>query len=876
MTYARTSIPDFSVANKLYVNAVVTAYTVDSNGVKTTTKATLYAAPTGSTTLTNPQILDSYGKFKSPVYVGQRVILTISGLRNTPDHDTGIVADGDVAQYANAAAASAAAAAASAASLDLPATTNQDGRGLAVKWDGSDDYEFRTMQDKNVVFVRDMPSFVGDGTSDEAPAINEAVAALGTRGGKVVFPFGAMTISTPVSDGGKPVHFIGMGAGGSADVAGTVIRPGNSSVQGFRFTAYNSIVEGVYFDGSPISGASPLANITPTSIAIFVGYSATAIASPITSSNARHCGIRDVVINYWPGTGIHWSGGSHLQFDRVRIFCAHNYGIFIPANSNDAAHGNFSEVQISFCRPWGIHASSWSHRFKHVKAFNCGNPYGAGGGVYIGGDSWLGNIYMEQSNGARETVTFTAGTKVINISNFFALTAKEGMVVDASGYVPANTFIDTIDRTTLGSCTITLTQNMTTNGSALLSCYNIGASKVPAVELAMGASFNDGMTIDGDALDPNSIKFAKTDSSNYGASSICRAVDQGFFAFHRCVTSNGFQLALNDHAGSYDLATEMTFQADVTSGSSVISNVPDDVFDHVRTGCDVSAPEITASTSTNVNSVDRAAGTITVAATSLTTKANCWIRLRGHPSVGGIRMQSWDDKKFMMTGSATSGANQLWLGGSGVLCKGTITSGSNSITSVQKSDVSSAYVPQVGMEVHCPLFPDGTLVTAVTGTVSTGYTVTCDNVATATDCAYPIYFNFAGSTLHLGWNGGLREFNTNQLAMNNIQRSGLLYKTSDGYVRIANTANTNGNEASTTWDPASIASGSSLASSDIAVANAVLNDFVQVSCSRDLQGLVATGYVSSNGNVKIVLANLTGGAIDIGSSTFKVRINRPN
>lgn len=110
---ARTAIRDFALSNKIYVNATVTFYTVE-DGARTTTKATLYSALTGTTTLANPQTLDSYGKLRQPVYVDQAVIGVVTGLGNTPDHDTGVITEGDAvndaAGYAEDAQASAEAA----------------------------------------------------------------------------------------------------------------------------------------------------------------------------------------------------------------------------------------------------------------------------------------------------------------------------------------------------------------------------------------------------------------------------------------------------------------------------------------------------------------------------------------------------------------------------------------------------------------------------------------------------------------------------------------------------------------------------------------------------------------------------------------------
>lgn len=90
MTISRTLIKDFSTANKLYVNAVVTFYRV-VNGEKTSVLADLYSGISGSAKLKNPQTLDSFGKFKNPIYIESPVVMTITGLGNTPDHDTGIV-----------------------------------------------------------------------------------------------------------------------------------------------------------------------------------------------------------------------------------------------------------------------------------------------------------------------------------------------------------------------------------------------------------------------------------------------------------------------------------------------------------------------------------------------------------------------------------------------------------------------------------------------------------------------------------------------------------------------------------------------------------------------------------------------------------------
>jgi hypothetical protein len=88
---ARITVADFELANPLYAGALVRFFQTDNDGIKTATLATLYAAPSGVSTLENPQTLDSDGKFAAPVYIEDPVIASISGITNVDDHDTGVI-----------------------------------------------------------------------------------------------------------------------------------------------------------------------------------------------------------------------------------------------------------------------------------------------------------------------------------------------------------------------------------------------------------------------------------------------------------------------------------------------------------------------------------------------------------------------------------------------------------------------------------------------------------------------------------------------------------------------------------------------------------------------------------------------------------------
>lgn len=79
--------------------------------------------------------------------------------------------------------------------------------------------------------------------------------------------------------------------------------------------------------------------------------------------------------------------------------------------------------------------------------------------------------------------------------------------------------------------------------------------------------------------------------------------------------------------------------------------------------------------------------------------------------------------------------------------------------------------------------------------------------------------------------------------------------------------------ASATVDPASASAGAEL-SGTITVTGAAVGDFVMISPGVDLQTLILTASVSAADTVEWVLMNETGGAIDLGSSTWKVVVLR--
>lgn len=76
------------------------------------------------------------------------------------------------------------------------------------------------------------------------------------------------------------------------------------------------------------------------------------------------------------------------------------------------------------------------------------------------------------------------------------------------------------------------------------------------------------------------------------------------------------------------------------------------------------------------------------------------------------------------------------------------------------------------------------------------------------------------------------------------------------------------------YDPPNLADGAGDTSAAITVTGAAFGDFVTVAAPYDLQGIVATGYVSAANTARIRLQNETGGAIDLASGTWRVRVEK--
>lgn len=76
---------------------------------------------------------------------------------------------------------------------------------------------------------------------------------------------------------------------------------------------------------------------------------------------------------------------------------------------------------------------------------------------------------------------------------------------------------------------------------------------------------------------------------------------------------------------------------------------------------------------------------------------------------------------------------------------------------------------------------------------------------------------------------------------------------------------------SAVYNPPSIANGAQTTTT-VTVTGAALGNWADVSYSLDQAGLTFSAYVSSANTVTVIISNTSGGAIDLGSGTLKVRV----
>jgi hypothetical protein len=80
-----------------------------------------------------------------------------------------------------------------------------------------------------------------------------------------------------------------------------------------------------------------------------------------------------------------------------------------------------------------------------------------------------------------------------------------------------------------------------------------------------------------------------------------------------------------------------------------------------------------------------------------------------------------------------------------------------------------------------------------------------------------------------------------------------------------------GREFTATYDPPNLADGI-ITTTTVSAKGAAVGDYVQVSFSLPLQGMLIFGSVSAADTVTVAFLNRSGGALDLASGTIKVKV----
>lgn len=236
----------------------------------------------------------------------------------------------------------------------------------------------------------------GDGVADDTASIQEAVTALPSNGGVLLFPptsgsnFYKITGPTILSK--RNTCVFGYGA---------VIKP-TVDTDVFRTTAAGISIQGLFINGTLVSSGS--------GSGVVIGYG---------GAKAAQNSIIDMFIEDTPGHGILWEEGSHLYISPSTVVqIVRGDGLRASNNYEDNNHGiiggsynSGSAIGIRIMDNASVpNNSSRHHQFLNAKIF--GN---SGGGIQIETRENVGSIFLELNSVFGLNLTSTSKANHIEI-----------------------------------------------------------------------------------------------------------------------------------------------------------------------------------------------------------------------------------------------------------------------------------------------------------------------------------------------------------------------------------------------------------------------------------------------------------------------------
>lgn len=574
--------------------------------------------------------------------------------------------------------------------------------------------------------------------------------------------------------------------------------------------------------------------------------------------------LEDIAFQSSRAIGLNYEGGSVLLIESCVWGQCAGGGWYIPNSNGDTNHWKIRNSTFTGCFGFncdlggGVTNSGGAGTFEDLKLYG-GENYN----MYIGGDANSGSVFTELANSYRQLMSTTIGLTTAVLPREQMASISVGQVFNNNAYMPNGTYVTSVNKNA-GTIELSTAATATTPGSITFTSFTQTGMRNPSVWLGSTAAGNL-IHIMGDNLDPVCFRDDSTAGSNtlvtYNGSTVQYIYDNN--SFKQRVTTSERQTGNPNVAMSF--ATMATF-----NGTNTFTLSDPTVANRIRYGATVTSGAYAANTS--VTAVDPVLGTVTTAAVA-TGSGPFYVSFRPNQR-GGLLAKCFDDNQVIESVGGTNVSQTKAYLGRGSRYIGT-TVGTTTLL-IQRFD-DDFEAPANGKALWCydpTIIPDGTTIVSFTGPDANGiYTVVMSQAALLARTGVTMWLYNTSANQSREVHPHISVSNSNATAVASNLRLGEYYRTPSGELRAV-VAAANSLAGTLAWDPASIAVGASELSPDATITGAAVGDFVDVASGRDLLGLQLSGYVSVANTVKLTLYNNTAGAVNLGNTSFNIRVRK--